>query len=312
MVMVNQTLVALVNSVLGTGKLTARGNAAYTCPFCKHIKPKLEINFDEESKSYESWHCWVCNKKGKKLHQMFKLIDVPSEKLVELKSIVKTYFAIDTPKQEEKIELPKEFKPLLEVTPHDIIGRHALAYLKARGITRDDIIKYNMGYCEKGRYANHIVIPSYDENGSLNYFTARTFDKSNPVKYKNPSTSRNIIPFEIFINWNVPVILCEGPFDALTIKRNVVPLLGKTIQPSLMKKLVTSAVGKIYIALDKDAQKQALNFCENLMKEGKEVYLVDLQDKDPADMGFEKFTYLVQETYPLTFSNLLEKKLQLL
>ena len=79
-----------------------------------------------------------------------------------------------------------------------------------------------------------------------------------------------------------------------------------------MKKLVTSAVGKIYIALDKDAQKQALNFCENLMKEGKEVYLVDLQDKDPADMGFENFTHLVQETYPLTFSDLLEKKLQLI
>ena len=220
--MVNQTLVALVNSVLGTGKLTARGNAAYTCPFCKHIKPKLEINFDEESKSYESWHCWVCDKKGKKIHQMFKLIGVPGEKLVELKSIVKTYFAIDAPKQEEKIELPKEFKSLLDVTQHDIIGRHALAYLKSRGITKDDIVKYNMGYCEKGRYANHIIISSYDANGNLNYFTARTFNQSSTVKYKNPSTSRNIIPFEIFINWTVPVVLCEGPFDALAIKRNAI------------------------------------------------------------------------------------------
>ena len=146
----------------------------------------------------------------------------------------------------------------------------------------------------------------------MNYFTARTFNQSSTVKYKNPSTSRNIIPFEIFINWNVPVILCEGPFDALAIKRNAIPLLGKTIQSSLMKKLVTSAVEKIYIALDKDAQKQALNFCENLIKEGKEVYLVDLQDKDPADMGFKNFTHLIQETYPLTFSDLLEKKLQLI
>ena len=49
-----------------------------------------------------------------------------------------------------------------------------------------------------------------------------------------------------------------------------------------------------------------------LMKEGKEVYLVDLQDKDPADMGFSNFTHLIQETYPLTFSDLLEKKLQLI
>ncbi len=48
------------------------------------------------------------------------------------------------------------------------------------------------------------------------------------------------------------------------------------------------------------------------MNEGKEVYLVDIDDKDPSDMGFEKFTGLVQNTLPLTFSNLLEKKLQII
>jgi hypothetical protein len=78
-----------------------------------------------------------------------------------------------------------------------------------------------------------------------------------------------------------------------------------------MKKITNSSVKKIYIALDKDAIKQALNFCESLINEGKEVYLVDLNDKDPSDMGFEKFTNLIQNTLPLTFSNLLEKKLQL-
>ena len=78
-----------------------------------------------------------------------------------------------------------------------------------------------------------------------------------------------------------------------------------------MKKIINSTVEKIYIALDKDAIKQALNFCESLINEGKEVYLVDLKDKDPSDMGFEKFTNLIQNTLPLTFSNLLEKKLQL-
>jgi hypothetical protein len=48
------------------------------------------------------------------------------------------------------------------------------------------------------------------------------------------------------------------------------------------------------------------------MNEGKEVYLVNLEDKDPSEMGFEKFTNLIQNTLPLTFSNLLEKKLQIL
>ena len=105
------------------------------------------------------------------------------------------------------------------------------------------------------------------------------------------------------------MFVAEGPFDALAIKRNVIPLLGKNIQSKLMKKIVTSSVEKVYIALDKDAQKQALNFCEQLLNEGKEVYLVDMQDKDPGEMGFDNFTKLIQETYPLTFRDLLEKKL---
>ena len=174
-----------------------------------------------------------------------------------------------------------------------------------------DIIKYNLGYCEKGVYANRIIIPSYDENGNLNYFTARSFEKTNPIKYKNPNVSRNIIPCEFFINWDLPLVLCEGPFDAIAIKRNVVPLLGKNIQSSLMKKIVMSSVSKIYIALDKDAQKQALNFCQQLMNEGKEVYLVDMQDKDPSEMGFKQFTNVIQETDYLNFSDLLAKKLML-
>jgi DNA primase len=157
-----------------------------------------------------------------------------------------------------------------------------------------------------------IIIPSYNSDGALNYFTARNFDKNSTIKYKNPDVPRDIIGLELFINWNVPITLCEGMFDAIAIKRNVIPLLGKTIQSSLMKKIINSTVEKIYIALDKDAIKQSLNFCEKLMNEGKEVYLVDLADKDPSDMGFVKFTNLIQNTLPLTFSNLLEKKLQII
>jgi len=99
--------------------------------------------------------------------------------------------------------------------------------------------------------------------------------------------------------------------NAIAIKRNAIPLLGKNIQLELMKKIVSSFVQKIYIALDKDAIKQALHFCEQLMAEGKEVYLVDMQDKDPSEMGFKNFTKLIQKTVPLTYSSLLEHKLSL-
>jgi hypothetical protein len=309
--MLNQTLIALVNSVLGTGKSTSKGNYAYSCPFCKHHKPKLEINFTENEKGENPWHCWACDRRGKKIYQIFKSIGTPTEINNELNSLVKSGFVEKQIIIEEKVTLPKEFKPLNNIQQSNIIGRHALHYVKSRNITEEDIIKYNIGYCETGNYAKMIIIPSYDNNGNLNYFTARNFEKNSTLKYKNPSVSRDIIPFELFINWDLPFILCEGPFDAIAIKRNTIPLLGKNIQSTLMKKIVKSSVDKIYIALDKDAQKQALNFCEKLMSEGKEVYLVDMQDKDPSEMGFENFTNLIQDTYPLTFSSLLEKKLTL-
>jgi hypothetical protein len=307
--MINQSLVALTNSVLGSGKATARGNYAYHCPLCHHPKPKLEVNMTENAKGENAWHCWVCNKKGKKLYQLFRAVEVSPDVMSELKAIVK-YIGPDTKVQaEEKVKLPKEFETFEGLTQADIEGRQALAYLKSRGITEDDILKYGIGYCATGRYAKMVIIPSYDSKGTLNYFTGRSFEKEPFVKYRNPSVSRDIIPFELYINWNIPLILCEGPFDAISIKRNVIPLLGKNIQPNLMKKIVMSSVEKIYIALDRDAQKQALDFCEKLMNEGKEVYLVDMEDKDPSEMGFTNFTNLIQETYPLTFSKLLEKKL---
>jgi DNA primase len=307
--MVNQLLVTLVNSVLGSGKPTARNNYAYNCPFCNHHKPKLEVNLTENKEGKNPWHCWVCGVRGTTVYQLFKKVKASANKLTELQSLVKSSKTTKFKVVHNTISLPSEFIGLSTVNNSDITAKHALAYLKRRNISKHDIIKYNIGFCKNGLYANMIIIPTYDEGGNLNYFTARSFEKEPYVKYRNPSVSRDIIPNEHLVNWNVPVILCEGLFDAIAIKRNAIPLLGKNIQNNLMKKLVTSLVNKIYIALDRDAIKQALKFCEMLMAEGKEVYLVDLQDKDPSEMGFSSFTKLIQKTQPLTYSNLMEKKL---
>jgi DNA primase len=309
--MVNELLVNLVNGVLGTGKRTARGNQSYTCPFCHHHKPKLEVNFTENKEGINQWACWACGKKGKTIRSLFKQVEVDSSYFHELSKLVKNVSRDDIGEVKHSIlELPKEFKTFLN--NKDIIAKHALSYLKDRDITKQDILKYNIGYCDSGQYAKMIVIPSYDANGKLNYYTARSFEKDPYTKYRNPETSRDIIPFELFINWDLPIILCEGPFDAMAIKRNAVPLFGKNIQSSLMKKLVESKVQKIYIALDNDAVKQALKFCEQLLDVGKEIYLVELQGKDPSEMGFEHFTKLIQNTQPLTQYKLMEKKLSII
>ena len=311
--MINAALLHTVNSVLGKGKETSSNNYAYKCPFCTHHKLKLEVNMVPNAKGENFWHCWVCNAKGKTLLGLFKKIKVSPDKIAELKSILGF-----TPKETVestvvKVTLPKEYKPLINLSRTDIIAKHALMYLKKRGINKADILKYNIGYCEEGRYANRVIIPSYDADGSLNYFIARSIDPDSTKKYDAPKCNKNeIIGLEYFINWNVPVILCEGIFDAIAIKRNAVPLFGKSIPQSLMLKLVESEVKTVYLALDKDALKEALDYSQTLLDLGKEVYLIELEGKDPSDLGFENVTKLLHKAKPLSFADLLLKKIQLI
>ena len=311
----NTALLFLAESVLGKGQSTSKGNFAFKCPFCTHHKNKMEINLRTTEKRENFWHCWVCGAKGKTLLSLFKKIKAPHNKISELNILI-------VPSNKENytppdiIELPKEFILLPNITESKIAqieAKHALNFLKKRGITQDDIIKYNIGFCREGKYEGRVIIPSYDNNKRLNYFIARDYKDKTPQKYKNPPVAaKDVIGFELYINWDAPIILVEGMFDALTIKRNVIPLFGKVIHGKLMEKLVKSSVNRIYIALDADARRDALRQAEKLMSYGKEIYLVEMEGKDANEIGFENFLNTIEQTQPLNFQSLLEKKLQLL
>ena len=156
-----------------------------------------------------------------------------------------------------------------------------------------------------------VVIPSYDENGSINYYVGRSFDKNAYIKHKLAPATKDIVGFDLYINWDLPVILCEGAFDAMAIKRNAIPLFGKKISSTLMKKILTSNCNKIYLALDDDALKDALEHAKKLMGYGKRVYFIEMGDKDPSELGFEQFTQLLHSAEELTMSSLVRKKLAL-
>lgn len=305
-----ELLLSTVESVLGKGKRTSGNNFAFYCPICNHRKPKLELDFDSEF-----FHCWTCQPslKGRSIISLFKKVNASSDKIKEVKKYSKFKDAkTDIVIEASTVSLPKEYKPLYE-SVSGITAKHAISYLKSRGLTEDDIFRYKIGYCEAGRYRNSIVIPSFDKTGNLNYFVARTLDKESTRKYNTPKCDKKaIIGFESYINWNVPVILCEGMFDAMAIKRNAIPLFGKSITEGLMKELVRSEVKSIYIALDNDALKDALHYSQKLIDLGKDVYLVELQGKDPSDLGFSEFIKLLHNAKQVTQSYLLHKRLSLI
>ena len=299
-------IVNLLNRVIGNHgrRLRKADEFMWWSPFISHHKPKLQINIKTQK-----WHCWVSNQGGHNLYQLLKKLKAGKEEFDELSDIVGKPKFKQTKEDKVVLRLPNDFKPMW-VDDGNIIQKHAKVYLNKRGITSQDILRYSIGYCSEGLYGNRVIIPSYDSKGVLNYFVGRSIYEDG-MKYKNPPVSKNIIGFDLFINWDEPIILCEGVFDAIAIKRNAIPLLGKNIQSTLMKKIVTSIVNKIYIALDSDALKQSLRFCEKLMNEGKTIYLVDVGEKDAAEHGFYNFTKIIQQTKPLTYSKLLEYKLSL-
>lgn len=299
-------VLGLLRIVLGKSKPSTKGNHAFNCPFCKHHKPKLEVD-----PLLGVWHCWVCGEKGRTPTSLLRKAHASSEHIAEMRSYFPDGKGEKQEKTYEKVQLPPEFTSLAAKSTK-LAYRQARAYAASRRITDSDILKYGIGYCETGKYRNSIIVPSYDKSGQLNYFISRSFEKEPGKKYNAPSCNKNeIIGLEYYINWKCPVILCEGIFDAIAIKRNAIPLFGKTIPKSLMMKLVENDVKTIYLALDNDALKEAIEYSQQLLNHGKDVYLIELQGKDPSDLGFEEVTKYLHTAKQLTFGDLLLKKIQL-
>ena len=302
-------LLASIENILGKSNKRARDNHAFNCPFCNHRKPKLEINMHTNEEGKNFWECWVCQTRGQTIRSLLYQLKTPKE---EAQSILK-YLpkgAQSEYKQLSIVELPKEYQPLYLASSESYVANMVKKYLYERGLTNNDFIKYSIGYCTTGDYGGRVVIPSYSGSNQLNFFVARTYD-GNYFKYKNPEASKDIIFFENLINWNAPIILCEGVFDAIAIKRNAIPILGKSISTSLYKKIITSSVRDIYIALDDDAKDRAVQIGEQFLNQGKRVFIVTLPDKDPSEMGFKAFTEHIQLAEELNLSNLMLHKLDL-
>ena len=300
-------LVYLIDRTIGSKgqKLKKQNEYMYWSPFVSHHKPKLQINIITGK-----WHCWVSNAGGHNLFQLFKKLNATQEQFRELRGIVdETSYGYESKevKKNGKVELPKEFLSLVYKHPSPVY-KNAMMYLQRRGITYEDILKYNIGYCDQGLYTNRVIIPSYSEDGQLNFFVGRDIFESK-MKYRNSPTPKDVVGFELFINWDEPIVLCEGPFDAIAIKRNAIPLFGKTILSNLKRKIIKKKVKQVYISLDRDAILDSIKMVEDFMKNDIDVYFVNLPEKDPSDLGFEKVIPLLKETEKMKFSDLMRYKL---
>jgi DNA primase len=244
------------------------------------------------------------------LYQLFKKVGAGYNDFKELNTLLgdTSFYQKDDDKKSEVIQLPKEMKSLSDPFDTSVIKEHAIRFLRKRGFDSEDIARYNLGYCSEGPYNNRIIIPSYDSDGKLNYFVGRDFYNSN-FKYKNPPFPKDVVGFDLYINWSLPIILTEGVFDAMSVKGNAIPLFGKSILPQLEKKITEKRVNSIFIVLDGDAFNDAIQMVEKFTDNGISVNFVKLDGQDPNDLGYRQMINKIHEAVPMNFKTLMEMKL---
>ena len=123
----------------------------------------------------------------------------------------------------------------------------------------------------------------------------------------------DIVGFEIFVNWNEPLNLCEGVFDCFAIRNNSIPLFGKYPSKKLREKMILNKVKRVNIILDNDALSDAVNNYKILTREipGIKVSVIKLNGKDPSELGFEKTHELIRNARLFGDEDLMEYEMSL-
>lgn len=267
----------------------------FQCPFCKHHKRKFSVNIQRGV-----YKCWICDQKGRNLYRLVRKFGSQKDREAWKafsgdKADLNDFENLFEEEGEDNFEQIVEMPPNFHTLTGNVHFRVPLRYLEKRGITRKDILKWKIGFCSDGPFKGRIIIPSFNENGDLNYFIARTFTDEYR-RYKNPPVSRDIVFNELYVDFDKEVMIVEGAFDAVKAD-NAVPILGSTIRETsrLFKKIVQNNT-PVLLALDPDAKYKANNIKRLFFKYGIEVRELQYDDeRDVGDMSKKEVEKLSQE-----------------
>ena len=287
-----EVLVDLLSEFLGDPHqhYESKGQISFDCPFCAEGKGldsgdgkgNLEINYGRHV-----YKCWACSETHGTHGPLGKLFDQYATKgQKKVYNLIKPEELKQEDVRRPKLRLPEGFTTFKDSNPRFIPHIEAYRYLTLRGVTDEMIEKYNIGYTVNGDFAYRIIIPSYNLDGQLNYFVARSWVPKK-MKYKNPSVPKDEIIFnEGRIDWDKDIFLCEGAFDSFFLDNSIV-MLGKKMSKLLFETLYAKANKNIIICCDGDAFEDGIRVYAEL--NGGRLYnkikIVKLPlDKDVCDL----------------------------
>ncbi len=263
----------------------------FFCPKCNHHKKKMSVNIVKDK-----FKCWVCDYHGSSIRRLVRRYGNYSHQSewskfqpdIEISRFEELFFGVGKEEEEQLLPLPPEYRPLASASL-SLAAKPALRYLARRGVTKDDILRWKIGYCATGEYAGRVVVPSFNADGRVNYFVGRSYD-NNWKRYMNPPIGRNLVFNELYVDWQSDLSIVEGVFDAV-VAGNAVPILGSSLrEDSRLIKNVVENDTPVYIALDPDAEKKALRLIKKLLTFDIELYKVDINPySDVGEMSKEEY-----------------------
>ena len=180
-------------------------------------------------------------------------------------------------------------------------------YLKERGLKKETIEYFGLGYCSKGLMKGRIAVPIHDETGALVAYIGRWpgDPPEEEPKYKLPAGFHKAqVVFNLHraqASGSNELILVEGIFDCLKVWQagfpQVVALMGSSLsrkQEELILKVVSKS-GKISLMFDEDkAGHNCRSDCLKRFSKKAFVKVIELEpDFQPDQMTEEEIQKLL-------------------
>lgn len=297
-----------------------KGELIYKCPnkdCSSHIKRKDKFCINVYK---ESAHCWVCGLKIKNIAYEIKKTSISNYS--EWLSICKN--KIYNNNEEEVVEEKKVYyDEIVEKFTKRIVdlksGHPAREYLfsEKRNLTLEDTVKFNIRFIDNFKIdsrnmRNCICLPSHTIDG-IDFIFFRSIESD--FKYNIETQKTKIIFNDIFINWNEPILLVEGVFDAIKSFDIIqsIPLLGSYLsEDSLLFSKILKYKPKIVVCLDKEARKNQMKILYTLFKWGIDIYYIDLiGEKDLGGSTTQEIFEYSKFIQPYSINNNILSKLYL-
>ena len=251
------------------------GYVRVTCPACPERVGKIDLKRSVSVNLRRGWYrCWRCDWRGRL--PGFDDLDTYGDDDDGWEDI-----------EEIEVEKPSDFHPL----PGRAFALAAARdYLDRRKIPRETIEGAGLGYALKGKSAGRIIMPIMGREFGIwlgwvgrgirpeirpAYWTASGMDRRrtlyNDLALDGPADGP-------------PLIVTEGPFDALRWWPDAVACLGKPTPEHLIR--LGSCGRRMIIALDGDAWRESLGVAKLLRMKGREAYALALprgEDLDTTD-----------------------------